>query len=122
MCRLSWTWWLKWTGYKMPDFVLRDGVPDEKPSPAMMRGRLTAARIHAEMWGEPLTITSTTDGKHMAGSKHYDVPHNAEDVRFPHKLRIYLQRLRTELGEDFDVVLEKDHIHIEHDPKPKGAA
>lgn len=66
-----------------------------------------------------IVITSGTDGKHMKGSKHYSG--DALDLRrsnIPTKLLdTYLTRLRGRLGEDYDVVLEKDHIHVEYDPK-----
>jgi len=30
--------------------------------------------------------------------------------------------LKSQLGSDYDVVLESDHIHVEYDPKDGGAA
>ena len=68
---------------------------------------------------EGLVITSVTDGKHGKGSRHY-IGH-AIDIRTRNMTRPTpkecVKELKTALGSDFDVVLEKDHIHLEYDPK-----
>lgn len=63
-------------------------------------------------------ITSGMEGKHSSGSLHYAglafdfrTRHVKPDSRFE-----LAARLQAELGEEFDVVLEADHIHIEWDP------
>jgi len=71
-----------------------------------------------ESYGEPV-ITETWGGRHSAGSFH---PFGrALDFRLPVKNKVILKslvkELRTKLGEDYDVVLESTHIHIEYDPK-----
>jgi hypothetical protein len=64
-----------------------------------------------------MTITSAKDGKHMVGSLHYTG--NAIDIRT--RDMIFLSKVKRQitfdLGIDFDVVLENDHIHIEYDPQ-----
>ena len=79
--------------------------------------------------GIMLIITSGTegesgDGVHRKDSKHYTG--DAFDCRtrnIPGSRRatkdIY-NIIRRVLGDDFDVVLEKDHIHVEYDPKTKA--
>lgn len=77
--------------------------------------------------GQIMRITATTDGKHMSGSKHYTG--NAIDVGirssstfqfFAKAIQLALvAAIKAVLGPDYDVVLESDHIHIEHDPKVK---
>lgn len=64
-----------------------------------------------------IVVTSTTDGKHMKTSKHYDIPCNAFDIRFWDLLEAICRIIRAKLGHHYDVVLEPDHIHIEWDPK-----
>ena len=70
-------------------------------------------------FGEAAVITSGTDGRHMEGSLHYCG--NAFDFRTRHVQpddRMALATtLSAALGEEFDVVLESDHIHVEFDPK-----
>lgn len=62
-------------------------------------------------------ITSARDGVHMKGSKHYTG--EALDLRSYYfngfeRQEIHFE-LRNALGADYDVVLEKDHIHVEFD-------
>ena len=69
--------------------------------------------------GYSCVCTSGTDGKHMTGSKHYEA--QAVDLRSFHVSQEMLPKIVSELkerlGKDYDVVLEKDHLHIEHDAK-----
>lgn len=64
-------------------------------------------------------ITSVIDGRHSRGSKHYSG--NAVDIRTRNLNPLDKEPVKDEiaarLGEDYDVVLERDHIHIEFDPK-----
>jgi hypothetical protein len=75
-----------------------------------------------DSFGFDVTITSGLDGKHSKNSKHYtgealdfrtrDLPsgNQGQEARFITKLLAEL------LGDDYDVVLEKTHIHVEYDP------
>lgn len=67
-----------------------------------------------------LTLTSAHDGVHMPSSLHYKG--KAIDLRIkniPTKeiINSIVEELKALLGDTYDVVLEKDHIHIEFDPK-----
>jgi hypothetical protein len=66
-----------------------------------------------------MTITSCADGKHSPGSRHYTG--GAFDIRtrdIPQdEWQIVAGDIRERLGSEFDVVVEKDHLHIELDPK-----
>ena len=68
---------------------------------------------------KPLVITSCTDGKHMKGSKHYSG--YAIDIRIRHLTQketdSFIWRFKFWYEKDYDIVLEKDHIHVEYDPK-----
>jgi hypothetical protein len=66
-----------------------------------------------------IVITSGTEGQHKSGSLHYKG--HAADIRrrnFPSEaaVRQFMAALKSELGEDYDVILEADHIHCEYDP------
>ena len=70
--------------------------------------------------GLDVVVTSGTDGVHGRVSRHYSGA--ALDYRTRHITASGLkQRIAGEakaaLGQDFDVVLESDHLHVEYDPK-----
>lgn len=68
--------------------------------------------------GQELIVTSTYEGDHSAGSLHY--ANNAFDCRLPDRDEIdILREIIESLGDDFDIVREATHIHIEYDPKKK---
>lgn len=81
---------------------------------------LGQAKVVFELNGKDLIVTSLRDGVHSKGSLHYKGL--AADIRTRHLERGQAHSLTAELYEilnpaGFDVVLEKDHIHIEYDPK-----
>ena len=64
-----------------------------------------------------MTITSGNDGKHMKNSLHYEnkaIDIRIKDMKYPNANWLMI---RKQLGKDFDVILEKTHIHIEYDKK-----
>jgi len=64
-----------------------------------------------------MTITSGNDGIHMPKSLHYKnraIDIRTKDMYLPNTVKIKLQ---LKLGKDYDVILEKNHIHIEYQPK-----
>ena len=87
---------------------------DLQPIVAKARGKV------AQIYGahnEDLYITSQREGLHGDITLHYDGW--AFDVRKPKhtSVVIIVDLIKQTLGPDFDVVIEKDHIHIEYDPK-----
>ena len=72
-------------------------------------------QIYHDEYNTELVITSGKDGIHKQGSLHYEG--KAVDLRIWNIWDSLIARLKKELGPDFDVVLEKDHIHLEWDPK-----
>lgn len=81
----------------------------------LLLGLNVAAMLYREH-GETLTVTHLTDGKHMVGSLHYVGA--AGDLRLPKRHpTLIASELRKRLGQDFDVILHKTHIHIEFQPK-----
>lgn len=69
----------------------------------------------------PCVVTSGGDGHHQENSKHYTG--EALDFRIrdlqPEQMRTLVQLCQKRLGQDFDVVLEQSHLHVEYDPKVK---
>jgi len=67
-------------------------------------------------YNQEMIITSTYEGNHGEGSLHY--ANQAFDVRFPDDDRENIEAaIFEELSNNFDVLMEFDHIHIEYDPK-----
>ncbi len=99
----------------------KDGVPrNSPPSEQIQKARFIYEDcLAAEFDQEQGIITGTNEKGHLKTGKHYTLPREAEDYRFPEAFRRFLNWLRAKLGPDYDVVVEKDHIHIEYDPKKR---
>jgi hypothetical protein len=66
-------------------------------------------------WGdEEPVITSALEGTHSPGSYHYFGC--GLDFRKPKDAVIKVGVLKDLLGSNYDVVIEKNHVHVEHDP------
>lgn len=94
------------------------GIKDQYP-PITLDGlkpeadRIIVAAI--KTFPEAPVVTSTTGDVHMVGSKHYTG--EAVDFRIPGGDRkATIRKLKSELGEDYDIVDEIDHFHVEYDP------
>lgn len=74
---------------------------------------------HKDVVGREAIVTSGTDGTHGHDSLHY--VGLAIDIRTrdltSQQVEWLATKLRALLGAAFDVVVEKDHIHIEYDPE-----
>lgn len=85
----------------------------------VMQPVLYNADVIWKEYGKELVITSARDGIHSAGSLHYYGL--AVDLRTHYfseadKYSV-AQDLRDEVGNDFDVIVHKSHIHVEYDPR-----
>lgn len=97
-------------------------LKDETVRPEGLNSRLVSAifladRLHRQETGKELVITSLNDGKHKKDSLHYSG--KAADLRIweLQDPSLFCAELAQALGDDFDVVLERDHIHLEYDPR-----
>ncbi len=95
----------------------KPGVKLEGLRPEALAGMVVVDSV-MQRFDRELTVTSITDGRHMPGSLH--AKGRAFDCRFwdfPPAMRARLvDDLRAALRDEFDVVLESDHIHVEWDP------
>lgn len=87
--------------------------------PQMAVAYTIAAMVYLHKTGLPCVITSGTDGKHGPNSLHYRGL--ALDLRTRHlpvdQVHPVYLAIKQALGDQFDVVLESDHLHLEFDPK-----
>ena len=103
------------SGREEAEMLIKAGV-DISRLERMTRSSLMIVADILGDYGEELVITSTYEGNHSAGSLHY--ANQAFDIRMPDKETTALSlELMTRLGSNFDVVIERDHIHIEYDPR-----
>ena len=102
------------------DKVIKPGVNVRGIQPEILLARIIVGEIFTR-YGYPAIITSGSDGKHKAGSKHYEG--QAIDLRIKHMDErlwpVVAEALSKALGPQYDVILEakKLHIHVEFDPK-----
>lgn len=87
-----------------------------------IRKMLDVARETApDLHDQTVWVTSANDSGHMRGSKHYT--NEAFDIRTRNvngghaECVAWRDSMKEGLGADYDVILEKDHIHVEFDPK-----
>ncbi len=98
--------------------MIKKGVEAQGLQPEILLAIMEAREVYRDLDAE-LIITSLLDGKHMKGSFHYKGL--AVDLRTRHLSKtdraLAAARIRLALGPEYDVVLEKTHIHLEYDPK-----
>lgn len=101
-------------GYRV---IVKDGVVLAL-SPEMARALPLIDAAHASIGIRQPIYTSGTEGEHQPGSLHYvgkAVDLRTRDLTSLQVVQL-LGSLRAWLGEDFDVIDEGDHIHVEYDP------
>lgn len=96
----------------------KEGVRIHILSPYLQEIMWAAAKVWAQI-GREATVTSGNDGKHMKTSKHYsdkglDLRINDVNKDLWPKLVAGLKAMLE--GKGYQVILEKDHIHVEYDP------
>jgi hypothetical protein len=97
---------------------LKPGVRITGMRPEILLAALAAMEAYRAA-GHDLMVTACVDGKHMTGSLHYAgaaIDLRTRDVA-PADVQKLITQIKTCLGDDFDVLLEVDHLHIEFQPK-----
>lgn len=97
--------------------LLKIGVSIAGIVPALAKKFDDIDRVFIDLTNEEAVVTCGTEGTHMPGGLH--PVGRAIDLRLPGKGKntLVTAKLVQTLGPEFDVVLEPDHIHVEHDPK-----
>jgi hypothetical protein len=105
---------------RYPDIEIcfKPGVPPDGLRPAVWHAVAEVAILFNAMGISVLDITSTTDGQHMAGSRHYlGLAVDIRTWKVPNVQKLAAS-LRAVLGPSYDVVVEETHLHVEFDPAP----
>ena len=104
-----------------PSISIKPGVDISGIQPEMALALPIIATVYAE-FGVECVITSSKDGKHGRNSLHYvgfALDFRTRDLSHDDQLK--LQKILCErLQVQFDVVLEKDHLHVEFQPEGLG--
>ncbi|MCH8067789.1 MAG: hypothetical protein IID16_00745 [Candidatus Marinimicrobia bacterium] len=97
---------------------LKKGVRTLGIRPELVLAIMVAEKIYLDK-GKELVITSLSGGEHSDTSLHY--AGSGVDLRTRYftkkqKLEVF-NALKKKLTRDYDVILEKTHIHIEYQPR-----
>ena len=99
--------------------VVNGNLVELTPSLDLLGAMDTADKTSLFLTGKEIVITSVFDGVHSKDSLHYSG--NAFDLRVwiyqEEEIKKLTSMLKSELGNNFDVVFEGDHIHVEYDQK-----
>ena len=99
---------------------LKPGVRINGLRPETLLGILICQDVWEDNVDVPFVLTSVTDGTHSRASLHYlgcafDI--RTRTLANEHEKEEMGALLRDSLGADFDVVVERTHIHVEYQPK-----
>ena len=98
---------------------VKEGVKIAGLRPEILLAIQVADLVYLKITGEEVWITEITGGTHGRGSLHY--VGQAIDIRTrglsKETIANIALEIRERLGENYDVVIESNHIHIEFQPK-----
>ena len=97
----------------------KSGVKVFGMRPEIILAAVVADEIYSK-WGSDLVVTSVVDGRHSTNSLHY--AGQAIDLRTRNvgEPKAICDEIEEALTDEYDVVLESDHIHVEFQPKRIG--
>ena len=97
----------------------KSGVRLTDLSPQMVFAAMVVDSVYTKHGIMDCVVTSGNDSKHMATSWHYRgraLDFRTRNVPPLHRNSV-AQEIGVSLGENYDVVLEATHLHVEFDPK-----
>ena len=96
---------------------IKAGVEILGIKPELLFGMMAAESVF-KRYNSELIITEVTGGKHSPTSRHY-IGHSFDCRRWhiDDKIDLVVKALKSALGENFFVLLEKTHIHVSYKPR-----
>ncbi len=97
----------------------KKGVKINNIKPEMVTALIVIEAIYLK-YGVELVVTACTDGKHSKGSLHYvgyAIDTRTRNFLTDDIINQVADDIREALTDEFDVVVESDHLHIEFQPK-----
>jgi len=105
---------------------LKESVKISGIKPEMVFVMIIIDSVYHEIVNQECTITSVSDGKHLNAlhSVGYAIDLRSRDTdsneQWSNRLKKRLAaKIRSRLTDEFDVVIESDHIHVEFDPRTR---
>lgn len=98
--------------------MFKQGVGVSGLQPEMLRALDHATAIYS-LHDKDCVCTSAREGKHRNYSHHYKglaIDLRTRHLTEPEKIKIS-EQLQSNLGTDYQVILEATHIHVEYDPQ-----
>jgi len=96
--------------------LIKLGVSIQRLKRPMRRALKIIDTVYRD-FGEEAVLTSADEGDHSPSSLHYaNLACDFRLIRDMVSRESLLVKLKIKLGVDYDVVAEKNHLHIEHDP------
>lgn len=96
----------------------KDGVELKTARPEILEAIQVCAALALDYADTTMVVTSITDGKHGKNSLHrFGLAFDIRTYYWGRQMQEFLtSKMQSELGNDYDVVLETDHLHVEYDP------
>lgn len=100
---------------------LKPGVRMRTVLPQLVIGMMVLDAVYKNVTGADMVVTSITDGQHSSKSQHWLGGAFDSRTKLANIPRDTAEQIaaesRAQLGPDWDIVVEDDHIHSEYDPK-----
>jgi len=97
--------------------AIKPGVKLSGIKPEMLIALIVAEKAYPS--DGILTVTSALEGEHVTSSKHYTgyaIDLRTRGISKEDAIK-WRNIVESDLGLDYDCILEDDHLHIEYDPK-----
>jgi len=98
---------------------LKDGVSLNGIKPEVVVALIVCNDIFKN-YGQDMVVTSVMDGTHGSKSLHrygYAVDIRTRNFQYQSDIDLVVKDMKEYLTEDYDIIKESDHIHLEYDIK-----